>query len=125
MAPELHNIIAQIYWGKLKEVDTNYDVEKADIFSLGLILLDLFVLDKINGQDYWNITINLMKMQKTYPILYNIVKKMVNENPYNRKSFSTLNLLISNNKEAINNTCFSEIDFINSQKFSINNEENY
>lgn len=111
MAPELFQIIKDIQKGKIKEI-SQYDAEKSDVFSLGIILLDLCLLEKINVLNYENILSSLRKIEKNYPKVKTLIEKMVNYMPIKRKSFSSLFYLISNYEKLIDNTIFSEIDFL-------------
>ena len=77
MSPEICDLVQQIQGGKFWDIQVKYNVEKADVYSLGIALIDLCLLSKINGSSYSDVTISLKKIETEYPRVYSIVREMV------------------------------------------------
>lgn len=61
---------------------------------------------------YKDIQIGVIKIEKEYPRVFKLLKDMIDQNPANRKSFSSLFLMIQNYENVIQKTIFSEIAFL-------------
>ncbi len=111
MAPEVRKLFEKL--AKREHVKIEYCLEKADVFSLGLIILDMCVLDIIDARDFNTIQTNLNNIQDKYPKVFLFLKNMLEYSPTDRKTFSQLHLYITNWGELINSTLIVEVDFIN------------
>ena len=64
LAPEILKIICDYRLNGPDKVVIDYDVEKADVYSLGILILSMVHLEQINGSDKGEVSMNLLKIQK-------------------------------------------------------------
>ncbi len=80
----------------MKNFKIEYDPEKSDVFSLGIVVLSMCCLNQVDGRSEENINFNKINIKGKYPRINILLDQMLNQDPRLRKSFSDLMLLINN-----------------------------
>ena len=112
MAPEVFNLVKN-FNNLERNNELKYDAEKADVFSLGVVILNLCLLEEINGSNYDNIIKGLLKIKNKYFRVHSLLENMLNFDFSNRSKFLDLHLFVTNFEKNILNTHLSEVNFIN------------
>ena len=112
MAPEITALIRQIQSGEQDRVKIQYDVEKADVFALGILLGSLGCMEMLGATDsQTEFSRKLSKIQNEYPKIHSLVVDMVNPNPTLRKDFRKLFEYVSQFQNEIAKFPFYELEF--------------
>lgn len=114
MAPEVFNIVTN-FRNLKRNCELKYDAEKADVFSLGVVILNLCLLEEINGSRCDNIVKGLLRIKSRYSNVYSLLDNMLNLDYKNRSKFLELHLFVMNFKKKIFETYLSEVNFINKE----------
>ena len=112
LAPEILAIISNWRNRDQQKVIIDYDLEKADVYSLGIVLLSMIHLEHINGSDIKNVTLSLLKIQKSHFRLFTLLNAMLDEEPNKRKRFSNLKMLLDNWNNEISQCVLNELEFV-------------
>lgn len=112
LSPQILKIIAEnrIHPGDQPKI--TYDLEKADVFALGIVLLSMANLEFVNGTNQKIVSNKLMNVQKQFPRLYILLCSMLCFDEDTRKRFSELKHLFVNWEKEIFETIINEIEFI-------------
>lgn len=122
LAPELLQILGDIRLNGPSKVVIDYDLEKADVYSLGIVLLSMAGLEQVDGSDSAKVTLAVVKIQKTHPKLYTLLSSMIDQDPNNRKRFSQLRALLSNWDDETSACIINELEFIDDSAELLSNE---
>lgn len=104
MAPEIRDIIEKI-------IEPNYDIEKADVYSLGILFIFCTQLKEFNT---YNIQLDnkvKQKIKKFYPQMMNIIYSCISINPMGRPSIKDLYYMILEIKTNFNSNQYMEIHY--------------
>ena len=112
MAPEITSLIQQIQSGDKGGVAIKYDVEKADVYALGILIGSLGCMEMLGATDSpAEFSRKLGKIQSEYPKIHSMVIDMVNPNPMLRKDFRKLFEYLSQFKGDVSKLPFYELEF--------------
>ena len=114
MAPEIHQLMKSIQErNQTNKLEINYDPEKADVFSLGILIASLCCLDQVDGQsDKAAINKQLSEVQEFYPKLHPLVVDMLHPDPSLRKPFQKLFDRLSSFTHEMAKLPFCELEFV-------------
>lgn len=89
LAPEINEIVNKRKAGENVPID--YDPELSDVYSMGIILGSISILENFDARDEKNLwSEKLEKLRNVSPIMHGLVVDMVNAVPHKRKTFSEL-----------------------------------
>ncbi len=113
MAPEITKLVDEIKDASRKEkVKIVYDPEKADVFSLGILLASCCCLEMVDIKEPKEAySTKLSLVQKQYPKLHSIVLDMLQPDPNLRKDFLRLYNQIIAYKPDLSKFPFFELEF--------------
>lgn len=111
-APEVLDLLAKWRLNGSCKGGLDYDLEKADVFALGIVFLSMATLEFINGTEMKDVVKGLMKVQKRYPRLYLLFSEMLHEDSTARKRFLNLKLMFLDWEKEIFGVVLNELDFI-------------
>lgn len=118
MAPEIHKLIAALKdRQKSKDMEIVYDPEKADVFSLGVLLTSLGCLDAVDGQaGQAALDKQLSQLQEHYPKLHQLVVDMLHPDPGLRKNLTKLYEKLCTYSNEMTKLPFCELEFVSELK---------
>lgn len=114
MAPEILELMKKIKERtKNEKIDLKYDPEKADVFSLGILISSLCCLEMVDVFETPKDAFNkkMMKIQSAYPKLHFILVDMLTMEAEPRKNFRKVYEYISQYSKEISKFEFFELEF--------------
>lgn len=118
MAPEIHRLLEQLKSPmKGNRIEVVYDPEKADVFSLGILLASLCCLEIVDSQmDKGEIGNHLSIIQERYPKIHAVLVDMLHSDPGMRKPFRKLYEKLSTHSAEMTKLPFCELEFVSELK---------
>ena len=118
MAPEILKLIADIRNpAKRDSVKVEYDPEKADVYSLGVVIGSICALQMLDASEPTEVfSAKLEKIRSEYPKLHSLVIDMVKPDPFTRKKFKKLSEYLEGYKNDLSKFAFFELEFVSGLK---------
>ena len=118
MAPEILKLIDDIRNpAKRDSLKIDYDPEKADVYSLGVVIgsvCNLQMLDASEPKETFSA--KLEKIRSEYPKLHSLVIDMVKPDPPTRKNFRKLSEYLEGYRNDLSKFPFFELEFVSGLK---------
>ena len=113
MAPEILRLIEEIRNPKRQEaVKVDYDPEKADVYSLGVVLGSLCSMELMDNSETRDVqNKKLEKIRTEFPKLHPLVLDMLKTDVLNRKTFRKLGEYIEEYSGELKKFPFFELEF--------------
>lgn len=110
LPPEIKEIVEKLHSEEIDEI--NYDPEKADVYSMGIMFGSLTILDKFDSRDTpEQLEVKLERLRDASPGIHSLVLEMINENPKKRKCFADLIKSIQALRPELQSIQFFELEF--------------
>ncbi len=125
MAPEILKLIEDIRNpAKRDSIKIEYDPEKADVYSLGVVIGSVCALQMIDASEpKESFSAKLEKIRSDYPKLHSLVIDMVKPDPHTRKNFRKLAEYLEGYRNDLSKFPFFELEFVSGLKAELESKE--